>query len=107
MNKEKISEVVENYFNKNNLENFMNYGADSDAYILTSFSDVYKELLKDLGINYKEINTNYVSDGKYETVISINNGKMFFLYTSAWNGKEVTKVNLEKFIDEYKNYKGE
>lgn len=101
-----IIKIVDEYFEKNNLEDFMNYGADCDSYILTSFTDLYKDMLKKLNIEFKEICTENVSDGKYQTVVIFEGNQMLFIYTSAWNNKETLEGNLQTFMNEYNKLYG-
>lgn len=95
-----MKDIIANYFEENKIENFMEYGADRDSYIMPSLSNVYKEILDKLGIKYTNIFTEDISDGKYQTTIDFDDKKII-VDTSAWNGKQVLKDNIETIKEEY------
>jgi len=97
---EKIKKVVELYFIENNIRDLMDYGADRDSLAMPSLSSLYKEILEKLNIEVSYIATDDISDGKYETIIELENGKSISIDTSAWNDKEVVSNNIKSIQEE-------
>lgn len=94
-NDEKIELYVASYFQENGIKDLKDYGADSDEglYHLTS---MYEELIKKIGIEISNIYTeDGISDGKYITEITFNNGAKTVIDTSAWNGIQTVRDNLQ------------
>ena len=96
-----ILSKVTNYFKENKIENLMNYGNDYDEGLL-HLSSLYKNLLDELNINYLNIYTEDISDGKYLTTITFEDNSQINLETSAFNGIDVVTENI-KSIYEYVN----
>ena len=86
-----MKDIIDKYFEENKIENFMDYGSDRDSYSMPSLSSVYKDILDKLDIKYTNIFTEDISDGKYQTTIEFNDDKVV-VDTSAWNGREVLKI---------------
>ena len=78
----------------------MDYGADRDSLAMPSLSSLYKEILEKLNIEVSYIATDDISDGKYETIIELENGKSISIDTSAWNDKEVVSNNIKSIQEE-------
>lgn len=97
---DKIQKVVELYFIENNIRDLMDYGADRDSLAMPSLSNLYKELLGKVNIESSYIETEDISDGKYQTLIGLSNGKSITIDTSAWNGKEVIIDNIKSIQEE-------
>lgn len=92
---------VVQYFKENNMENLMDYGNDSDEG-LYHLSSMYQEIMDNLDIKYSNIYTeDGISDGKYLTTISFENGSSIKIDTSAWNGIEVVTQNVETIYETY------
>lgn len=91
---DKIKNIVELYFIENGLQNLMDYGSDRDSLVMPTLSDLYKELMDKLNIEYCSIETNDISDGKYETSIEFEDGNSIIIDTSAWNNEEIVSNNL-------------
>ena len=94
-NDEKIELYVASYFNEKNIKDLQEYGADTDEglYHLTS---MYKELINKMGIEIDNIYTeDGISDGKYITEVTFKDGAKTILDTSAWNGIETVRDNLQ------------
>ncbi len=81
--------------NFNNNSPFEEFGADNE-FNMRSITDFYIELLKKKKINFDNITTNEVSDGKYELVIDNN----FVLDTRAWDDFNSVIDNVNS-IEEY------
>ena len=98
-----LSKVIE-YFKQNGIKNLMDYGNDNDEGLF-HLSSMYKELMAQLGIEYKNIYTKDVSDGKYLTTIIFNDNSKIELDTSAWNGIKVVTENMQSVYETYELYK--
>lgn len=101
-----MKDIIDKYFEENKIENFMDYGSDRDSYSMPSLSSVYKDILDKLNIKYTNIYTEDISDGKYQTTIEFNDDKVV-VDTSAWNGKEVLKDNIESIKEKYEELQTE
>ena len=101
-----MKDIIDKYFEENKIENFMDYGSDRDSYSMPSLSSVYKDILDKLNIKYTNIFTEDISDGKYQTTIEFNDDKVV-VDTSAWNGREVLKDNIESIKEKYKELQAE
>lgn len=97
---EKIKEIVELYFAENNIRDLMDYGADRDSLVMPSLSNLYKEILEKLNIEVPYISTEDISDGKYQTIVELNNGNSITIDTSAWNSEEVVSNNIKSIQEE-------
>lgn len=97
----KINMIIELYFIENRLNNFMDYGSDADVTRMPSISEFYKEILDKLKIEYTNISTDDVSDGKYTTTIEFDDNNTITVDTSAWNGKEIAKDNVKSIQKKY------
>ena len=76
----------------------MNYGNDYDEGLL-HLSSLYKNLLDELNINYLNIYTEDISDGKYLTTITFEDNSQINLDTSAFNGIDVVSENIKSFYE--------
>lgn len=101
-----MKDIIDKYFEENKIEKFMDYGSDRDSYSMPSLSSVYKDILDKLDIKYTNIFTEDISDGKYQTTIEFNDDKVV-VDTSAWNGREVLKDNIESIKEKYKELQDE
>ena len=88
------------YFKENNLNDLMGYGNDYDEG-LYSLSELYKDLMDELNIKYKNVYTEDISAGKYKTIIEFENSSIS-VDTSAWNDYEVVADNLSVIYEECK-----
>lgn len=94
-NDEKFELYAASYFKKNGIKDLQDYGADYDEglYHLTS---MYDELIKKIGIEINNIYTeDGISDGKYITEITFKNDSKIVIDTSAWNGIQTVRDNLQ------------
>lgn len=92
------------YFSENNIEDLMEYGSDLDEG-LYKLSDMYKEILGQLKIDFKSIKTeDGMSNGKYVTTIVFNDNSQIKLDLSAWNGIGNVTENVESILEEYEKY---
>lgn len=98
---ENIEDIVDLYFIQNKLNNFMDYGSDADIIRMPSLSEFYKDMLDKLKIQYLNIFTEDVSDGKYSTTIEFDDNNKIIIDTSAWNGKDVAKDNIKSIQEQY------
>lgn len=99
-----ISKVIE-YFKENDIDDLMGYGSDSDEG-LYRLSSMYQEIMDKLNIKYDNIYTeDGVSDGKYVTVITLEDNTKIKLDTSAWNGIEVVTNNIASVYELYDDIK--
>lgn len=101
-----MKDIIDKYFEENRIENFMDYGSDRDSHSMPSLSSVYKDILDKLNIKYTNIYTEDISDGKYQTTIEFNDDKVV-VDTSAWNGKDVLKDNIESIKEKYEELQAE
>ena len=89
------------YFRENNIKDLMEYGSDFDEG-LYKLSDMYKEILEQLNINFQSIKTeDGMSDGKYVTTIVFKDNSQIKLDLSAWNGIGNVTDNIESILEEY------
>ena len=79
----------------------MQYGSDSDEG-LYHLSSMYEEIMDKLDIKYSNVYTeDGISDGKYMTTVTFENGSSMTIDTSAWNGIEVVTQNIESIYETY------
>lgn len=94
-----IQETVKKYFDNHNIKDLMDYGSDDD-YGLYSLSSVYQDILEDLDISFKYLDTiNGMKDGAYLTEITFDDKTKIILETKAWNGVEMVCKEIEKIYD--------
>lgn len=99
-----ISKVIE-YFKENEIDDLREYGSDSDEG-LYHLSSMYKEIMDKLNIKYENIYTeDGISDGKYVTIIILEDGIEIKIDTSAWNGIEVVTENIATVYEIYEAVK--
>lgn len=98
-----IEKYTEEYFKDKNIKDLMEYSSDRD-YGLSSLSEMYRELLEKLHIDFENLFTEDVSDGKYLTTVCFNNNKDIQIDTSAWNKKDVVIDNIKCISDYYLQY---
>lgn len=94
-----ILEVAENYgidFNSSNPFDY--FDADNGNYNMSSFTKFYNDIFKKLNINFDNMFTKEVSDGKYELILDDN-----ILDLSAWDTLENVIDNVNCALDFYKN----
>lgn len=101
LNNINIKDVVACYFDSNEIENLMEYGADRDSYTKPTISSIYEEILDILNIEYENVFTEDISDGKYTTTIEFNEEKEIVLDTKASNTYEQVASNIESVKDKY------
>ncbi|MEG2235157.1 MAG: hypothetical protein RR144_01765 [Clostridia bacterium] len=99
-----ISNAVEEYFKKNDIKDLMEYEADSAYNELISISKLYKELMIKVNINYKNIYTEDIDNGKFNTTITFDDNNKIDIQTNAWSGKGIVEENLQLIQEEYKEY---
>ena len=89
------------YFKENNIKDLMEYGSDFDEG-LYKLSDMYKEILEQLNINFQSIKTeDGMSDGKYVTTIVFKDNSEIKLDLGAWNGIGNVVDNIESILEKY------
>ena len=94
-----IQEAVKKYFDNHNIKDLMKYGSDDD-YGLYSLSSMYQDILEDLDISFKYLDTiNGMKDGAYLTEITFDDKTKIILETKAWNGVEMVCKEIEKIYD--------
>ena len=74
------------------------FGSDADSYTNSSFTDYYREILKNRNINIDSICTNDWSDGKYNLIVNGNDFKI-----TAWDSLKDVIDNIdsiEKTLEE-------
>ncbi len=96
-----ITNVVDYYFDNNDIKNLMDYGADRDENTMPTISELYREILDELKIKYERIYTEEISDGKYSTIISFDKNNEIIIDISAWNRNEELSENIESIKQEY------
>lgn len=94
-----VLDTTIDFFKENDLEDLMEYGSDNDIG-LYHISDLYKKLLDKANIPYKQITTDEISDGKYQTNIVLNNNKDVSVENSAFDGIRGVAQNLEIITQE-------
>jgi hypothetical protein len=105
--KKTVKDVVENYFEENNIEDLMQYGSSSDARFgaFGDISDVYYDILEELGYpvegSYAEDAT---GDGKYNVYLTIS-GNNFTIPTKAWRDAEGVFQDIKELIDDMEEEK--
>jgi len=84
---------------------FQDFGSDDEtAYgVMSSFSNYYKDILKELNINVDNISTDNWSDGKY--IITINDKDTFETY--AWESINGVIDNIESMKEQIKIKEGD
>lgn len=95
---EAIDLVVKDYFFVNEIQDLMEYGSDSEIN-MPHISDVYKEIMETLDITFVRINTDEISDGKYQTTIEIDDDFSITVDTKANNGIEIVADNVKSIVD--------
>lgn len=100
---EKIAIVVGMYFAEKDITNLMNYGSDRDSLVMPTLTDLYKELMEKLNIQYERVKTDDVSHGNYETIVEFKGNKGIFIETSAWNSEEIIIGNMIDIQKETEN----
>lgn len=103
--KDIVKAIVELYFAENNINNLMDYGADRDSLVMPSLSELYKEILDKLHIEYTSIETDDISDGKYKTDIEFKDDSIIRVDTSAFNDTDIVISNVESIKQEYEKIK--
>lgn len=89
------------YFSKNNIKDLMEYGSDYDEGVY-HISNMYKEILDELNIKYKDIFTeDGLGDGKYITSITFEDNSEIKLDINAWDGIRTVTENIEGICNEY------
>lgn len=78
---------------------FEYFGADSDSYNMSSFSDYYKDILEKEGIKVDSIITDSKSDGKYNMIINDE----LPVDIRAWDVFDSVVDNVELVLDYYKS----
>ena len=96
-----ISDVVQYYFDYNDIKNLMSYGSDRDSYNMTSHSKMYEDILELLKIDYRNITTDEISDGKYTTTIEFDDNNAIALDLNAGNGVNEVVSNIESIKERY------
>ena len=89
------------YFDNNKIENLMDYGSDRDSLSMPSISDLYKEILDTININYDNILTDDISDGKYSVVINFDEKNSIQLDVRASDTYIETASNIQDIVDKY------
>lgn len=102
---ERIKTVVDLYFAEKGIKNLMDYGSDRDSLAMPTLSDLYKELMDKLNIKYYSVATDDISDGKYESIVELENGNSLVIDTSSWNNEEIVSNNLVSIQQEYEKIK--
>ena len=100
-----ISDVVQYYFDYNDIKNLMSYGTDRDSYNMTSHSKMYEDILELLKIDYRSITTDEISDGKYTTTIEFDDNNAIALDLNAGNGVNEVVSNIESIKEEFITFK--
>ena len=98
-----ISDVVQYYFDYNDIKNLMSYGSDRDSYNMTSHSKMYEDILELLKIDYRSITTDEISDGKYTTTIEFDDNNAIALDLNTGNGVNEVVSNIESIKEKYLN----
>lgn len=99
-----IENVVDYYFDYNNIKNLMDYGSDRDGEITPTISSMYETILDNLKIDYTNIFSDDVSAGKYTTIIELNEDYKIQLDTKArYTAKDIYD-NIKSVDNLYKDY---
>ena len=96
-----INEFIMCYFDNNKIENLMDYGSDRDSLSMPSISDLYKEILDTININYDNVLTDDISDGKYSVVINFDEKNSIQLDVRASDTYIETASNIQDIVDKY------
>ncbi|MDO5556665.1 MAG: hypothetical protein Q4G05_00245 [Clostridia bacterium] len=101
-----IEDIVNDYFEEYGITNLDDYGEDRDSYNMPTLSQLYEEILDKLGIDYYNISTESVSDGKYTTNVEFENGNSINIDTNSSNtSKEITEnvKSIKQYVWEQEN----
>ncbi len=96
-----INDFVECYFSSNEIENLMDYGSDTDSLAMPTVSDLYKEVLNNLNIDYDTVITDDVSDGKYKITVNFDDKNSIVLDIKASNTYKETADNIQSIVNKY------
>lgn len=100
----KIDLEISKYLNEKKIEDFMDYGADSDEG-LYHFSELYKDLLDKLEIKYEDIYCkDGISDGKYIVNVKFDCIADYVFDVRAWQKPEVLISDINGIINYYNTY---
>lgn len=100
-----VKSIIELYFIENDINNLMDYGADRDSLVMLSLSELYKEILDKLHIEYTSIETDDISDGKYKTDIEFKDNSIIRVDTSSFNNIDTVISNVESIKQVYEKIK--
>ena len=89
-----IRDVIDAYIRSNDINDFMEYGADLDVPNMPTLSKIYEEILDILKINYESVQTNEIRGGKYETIIEFSNSNSITVDTYSRNAQEHITENI-------------
>lgn len=102
--KANIKDVVDYYFDNNDIKNLMDYGADRDGEAMPTISSMYETILENLKIDYANIFSDDVSSGKYTTIIEFDQNHKIQLDTKSRYNAEDIYDNIQSVDEVYKNY---
>lgn len=102
--KANIKDVVDYYFDNNDIKNLMDYGADRDGEAMPTISSMYETILENLKIDYANIFSDDVSSGKYTTIIEFDQNHKIQLDTKSGYHAEDIYDNIQSVDEVYKNY---
>lgn len=96
---EDIKEVVNEYFNKNELKDMMDYGASRDEG-LGDISKIVADCITELGypVDYNYAEDSIYGDGKYDVHIGFNN-EDYCDTVKAWNGADEVIDFIQKIFE--------
>lgn len=102
--KANIKDVVDYYFDNNDIKNLMDYGSDRDGEAMPTISSMYETILENLKIDYANIFSDDVSSGKYTTIIEFDQQHKIQLDTKSKYNAEDIYGNIQSVDEVYKNY---
>lgn len=98
-----LSIIVREYYKENNIRNLEDY-RDDDNDNSYHFTDLYKDLLKELDIKCKYIYTEEKEPGEYTTTVEFDENNKYCVDTKGYADIYNVVHNLDLIGTEYKNF---
>lgn len=96
-----IKTIIVTYYEMNKIYNLSEYRDDENKEITPSFSDLYKDLCKYLGIELESITTEEERPGKYQTTINFPKGNSITITSKGRYKIDDIVQNMEMIRDSY------
>lgn len=96
-----ITSVIATYYEMNGIYNLSEYGDDKNIEISPSFSNLYRDLCKYMGIEIENITTNEERPGKYQTNITFQNNNSATVTSKGRYKIDDIAYNMQIIRDSY------